>query len=316
MLGVIVCPSRATRERLPPGGRAVGYLGVALAWGFVAVGSYVTLRRPDRRTGVLMISVGLVTLTTGLQFSDARAAVARGRADGHARAGGVRPPPAGLPVGAAREPWPSGLVVAAGYVVATLLQLPPLLFGLDYNCDGSACPRNLLRIAREPDVAATFSTAQTLAELVVIAGALVLLARRWRAASRGAASRARSRCSGSARRSSRSARVSFASGARRGGGVAQLLFLSALALLPLAFLAGLVRTRFFRTATVARLIDPPRGRRGGGAGGAERRARRSDAGGRLPAARGGRGTSVSRAARSCCPAGRGAAWPRTSPRGR
>ncbi len=40
-----------------------------------------------------------------------------------------------------------------------------------------------------------------------------------------------------------------------GGGVAQVLFLSALALLPLAFLAGLVRSRFFRTTTVARLID-------------------------------------------------------------
>ena len=67
------------------------------------------------------------------------------------------------------EGVPERLVVGAGYVVATLLQLPPLLFGLEYNCAGTACPRNLLRIAREPDVAASFSTAQTLAELAVIA---------------------------------------------------------------------------------------------------------------------------------------------------
>ena len=46
-------------ERLPPGGRAIPYIGVALAWGFVGVGAYAWLRRPDNRTGALMIAVGL-----------------------------------------------------------------------------------------------------------------------------------------------------------------------------------------------------------------------------------------------------------------
>ena len=181
VLGAVVLILASDAQRLPPGGRGVGYLGVALAWGFVAVGSYVTLRRPDRRTGMLMIAVGLVTLTAGLQFSDAA-----------------------LPwlVGVLTDTlvlavfihlllaFPSGrlesvgerLVVGGGYVVATLLQLPPLLFGLDYNCAGTACPRNLLRIAREPDLAAAFATAQTLAVLAVIVGALALVAQRWRAA--------------------------------------------------------------------------------------------------------------------------------------
>ena len=167
---------------LPPGGRGVGYLGVALAWGFVAVGSYVTLRRPDRRTGVLMIAVGLVTLTAGLQFSDAALPWLAGvLTDTLVLAVFVHLLLA-FPSGRL-ETVAERLVVGGGYVVATLLQLPPLLFGLEYNCAGSDCPRNLLRIAREPDVAATFSTAQTLAELVVIACALVLLAQRWRAAS-------------------------------------------------------------------------------------------------------------------------------------
>ena len=254
VLGVVVLSLASDAERLPPGGRGVGYLGVALAWGFVAVGSYVALRRPDRRTGVLMIAVGLVTLTAGLQFSDA---------------------PLPWLVGVLTDTlvlavfvhlllaFPSGrletvaerLVVGAGYVVATLLQLPPLLFGLDYNCDGSACPRNLLRVAREPDVAAAFSTAQTLAELVVIACALVVVAQRWRAASpvqrRGLAP-----VLGLGAMIVALGAVSYAAQELDvGAGVAQVLFLSALALLPLAFLAGLVRSRFFRTTTVARLID-------------------------------------------------------------
>ena len=147
------------------------------------------------------------------------------------------------------------LVVGAGYVVATLLQLPPLLFGLEYNCAGSACPRNLLRIAREPDVAATFSTAQTLAELVVIACALVLVAQRWRAAS-PAQRRGLEPVLGLGALIVALGAVSFAlQELDVASGVAQVLFLSALALLPLAFLAGLVRGRFFRTTTVARLID-------------------------------------------------------------
>ena len=199
MLGVVVLVPRERRERLPPGGRGVGYLGVALAWGFVAVGSYVTLRRPDRRTGVLMIAVGLVTLTAGLQFSDARAAVAGGRADRHARRWRSSCTSCSRSRRAASRAVAERLVVGAGYVVATLLQLPPLLFGLEYNCAGSACPRNLLRIAREPDVAATFSTAQTLAELVVIACALVLVVAALARGEPRASGAGSSRCSGSAR---------------------------------------------------------------------------------------------------------------------
>ena len=101
------------------GGRGVGYLGVALAWGFVAVGSYVTLRRPDRRTGVLMIAVGLVTLTAGLQFSDARAAVAGGRADRHARPGACSCTSCWRSRRAGSRGVAERLVVGAGYVVAT-----------------------------------------------------------------------------------------------------------------------------------------------------------------------------------------------------
>ena len=183
MLGVVVLSLASDAQRLPPGGRGVGYLGVALAWGFVAVGSYVTLRRPDRHTGVLMIALGLVTLTTGLQFSDAAGPWLIGvLTDTLVLAVFVHlllAFPSGRLEGVAER-----IVVGAGYVVATLLQLPPLLFGLEYNCAGTACPRNLLRVAREPDLAASFSTAQTLAELAVIACALALVVQHWRAAGR------------------------------------------------------------------------------------------------------------------------------------
>jgi signal transduction histidine kinase len=259
VLGVVVLILASDAQRLPSGGRGVGYLGVALAWGFVAVGSYATLRRPDRRTGVLMIAVGLATLLAGLQFSDAALSWLVGvLTDTLVLAVFVHLLLA-FPSGRL-ESVGARLVVGGGYLVATLLQLPPLLFGLSYNCAGSACPRNLLRIAREPDVAAGFATAQMLAVLAVIVCALAVVAQRWRAAN-------------TAQRQSLEpvlglGAVIVSLGAvayALEGGAAQLLFLSALALLPLAFLAGLVRGRFFRTAAVGRLI----GRLSGDAGAAQ-----------------------------------------------
>ena len=256
-LGAVVLALAGDAQRLPAGGRGVAYLGVGLAWGFVAVGSYVTLRRPDRRTGMLMLAVGLVTLTTGLQFSDHALPWLVGvLTDALVLAVFVHLLLA-FPSGRL-ESLPAQLVAGGGYVVATLLTLPPLLFGLEYNCAGSACPRNLLAIADRPDAAAMFSTAQTIAELVVIAGALVLVVARWRRASR-AQRRGLEPVLGLGAAIVALGAVSFAAQAVDASPAAtkaaQLMFLSALALLPLAFLAGLVRGRFFRTVTVARLLD-------------------------------------------------------------
>ena len=258
MLGVVVLSLASDAQRLPPGGRGVGYLGVALAWGFVAVGSYVTLRRPDRHTGVLMIALGLVTLTTGLQFSDAAGPWLIGvLTDTLVLAVFVHlllAFPSGRLEGVGER-----LVVGAGYVVATLLQLPPLLFGLEYNCAGTECPRNLLRVAREPDLAASFSTAQTLAELAVIVCALALVVQHWRAAGR-AQRRGLEPVLGLGAAIAAFGAVSFAVQEVDAGDAAEQ---GRPAPVPVrrsrcsrvAFLAGLVRSRYFRTATVARLLD-------------------------------------------------------------
>src|SRR3954451_9609277 len=67
-------------ERIPPGGRSIPYLGVVLAGGFVAVGSFAWLQRPDKRTGLLMTIVGLAVAISGLQLFDEPALWAIGAA--------------------------------------------------------------------------------------------------------------------------------------------------------------------------------------------------------------------------------------------
>ena len=63
-IGIWLLIEAPNAVHLPPGGRSVLYIGVVLVWGFVGVGSYAWLRRPDNATGKLMVVVGvLVGLT-------------------------------------------------------------------------------------------------------------------------------------------------------------------------------------------------------------------------------------------------------------
>src|SRR5690349_5708907 len=70
-IGVALLFQAPDVTRLPPGGAAVLYLGVAIAWGFVAVGAYAHARRPENHTGRLMVMTGTFVALTGLQFFDA-----------------------------------------------------------------------------------------------------------------------------------------------------------------------------------------------------------------------------------------------------
>ena len=59
-IGISLLIEAPDADPLPPGGRSVLYIGVVLVWGFVGVGSYAWLRRPDNATGKLMMIVGVL----------------------------------------------------------------------------------------------------------------------------------------------------------------------------------------------------------------------------------------------------------------
>ena len=91
-------------ERLPPGGPAIAYIGIVLAWGFVGVGAFAWLRRPDNRTGMLMTLVGVGVALSGLQLFDSDLLWAARRDVGRGRDLGAAAPAAGVPVRPARGP--------------------------------------------------------------------------------------------------------------------------------------------------------------------------------------------------------------------
>ena len=237
-------------DRLPPGGRAIPYLGVVLALGFVAVGTYAWLRRPDNRTGMLMTVVGLGVAVSGLQLFNV---------------------PALWAIGAAADTvivsllvhlllaFPSGRLDGRTAVVATTLayvggalQVPLVLVS---QCSGEHCPSNPVLIDDNEAVAGVLGAMQGLFATTAVAITVVLLLVRWRTSTP------------TQRRGLEPVLLlgavimvgGLATGATQeigtGAKAAQITFIASFALLPAAFLLGLVRTRFFRAATVGRLIE-------------------------------------------------------------
>jgi signal transduction histidine kinase len=237
-------------SRLPAGGRAVLILGTLLAWGFVGVGSYAWQRRPESRIGALMVLTGLAMITTAFQFADnaflytlgvacdaiilapfAQLVLAfpSGRLEGRASRIGV------------------AMVWAAG-----VLQAFVIMFSDDQQC--ASCPDDKLLITRQQVVADILGNLQGVLLLAGIAVCITMLVRRWRRA-------------GSVQRQGLEPVLGLGvvilvlailQAVLRDtpiGAAVQIAWFASFALLPWAFLAGLARSRFFRIATVGRLIE-------------------------------------------------------------
>jgi signal transduction histidine kinase len=253
-LGVVVLVLTARATRLPAAGRGLPILAVAVGWGFVGFGAYAWLRRPDNRTGPLMAWVGFAVLVTTLQIADAPLLFLIGSLfDALALAAFAHLllafPSGRLETGAART------VVATGYAVATVLQVLALMFGGGprVGCARGGCPRDLILVDRSDAILDIIAAIEVVLGAAVLIAVVVLVARRWRAA-------------GPVQR--RGLEPVLLLGALilafavlsavlqpTALGAAQTVFFVAFALLPLAFLLGLMRSRVFRGATVARLVD-------------------------------------------------------------
>jgi signal transduction histidine kinase len=250
VLGVVILLATPELTRLPRGGRAVPYLGVLLAWGFVAVGSYAWLRRPDNRTGLLMAIIGCGFAISGLQLLDVPALWALGALFDTTIISVLFHlllafPSGRLEGGAARR------IATLGYA-AGALQLPIVLFS---RCDEPGCPGNPLMIADSEAVYVTATILQLVLAVAAIIGTIAVLTRRWRAATATERNGLEPVLGmGGAICVLGLAQIAGQS-TEDAGRVSQIVFIASLALLPAAFLVGLVRTRFFRTTTIARLIE-------------------------------------------------------------
>ena len=262
VLGVLVLALApgAPDDRLPAGGVPAVALVVAIGWSFVGVGSFAMLRRPDARTGALLAAFGLAALTASLTVSDSPALYLLAMATDSVAIAVFVHLLLSFPDGRL-EDRPARLTVAAGYVLAAGLPVAAILLGGDpaeYDCAG--CPENPVAIADRPGLAEALSSTVTVGvlALALAVAVIALMSRRWRRASSyqrralGPPLAAGLAILGLALVWIAVQAIGVGDRAER---VAQLVYLSTFAALPLAFLAGLVRVRFFRTAAVGRLLE-------------------------------------------------------------
>jgi signal transduction histidine kinase len=250
VVGIAVFGWPSDPERLPVGGQVVLTLGVLLGWGFVGVGSYAWQRRPENRTGELMVLTGLIMLVTGMQFSDTAVLYTAGLACDAIIIAPLAQLLLAFPSGrlegrAAR--WGVGLLYTAG-----ALQVPVMMVSDDASC--RTCPDNLLLIGQSTVLYDIFGNLQALSIVAGVIVCVTVLIRRWRRAS-------------SVQRQGLEpvlilgvlilvlAILQAVLRETDLGAALEIAFIGAFALLPWAFLAGLVRVRFFRVSTVSRLIE-------------------------------------------------------------
>ncbi|HWT23501.1 MAG TPA: histidine kinase, partial [Solirubrobacteraceae bacterium] len=152
--------------------------GPAVMWSFVGTGLYAWRRRPESRTGALMVLLGFAWFVAGLGFADSRLLYTVAQlADGLWGAVFLHLVMA-FPSGrlAARA---DRRIVQAGYLLFTLASLPALLVAGPEDLGCARCPTSLVLVRRDEDLADAALAIELGLYVVLFVVVLVRLAKRW-----------------------------------------------------------------------------------------------------------------------------------------
>jgi signal transduction histidine kinase len=154
-------------------------LGPLVVLSFVGTGLYAWRRLPESRVGMLMVLLGFAWCVAGLTFSNVPLLFTVGLIAGGLWGGVFLHLVMTFPSGRL-APGADRAIVIAGYLIFTVASIPALLFaGADQlDCDG--CPENVLLIRGDEDIANVFLAFQAVLYVVLLVIVLVRLALRWR----------------------------------------------------------------------------------------------------------------------------------------
>jgi signal transduction histidine kinase len=153
--------------------------GPLVMWSFVGTGLYAWRRRPESRTGALMVLLGFAWCLAALAFANSRPLYSLSLVTGGLWGGVFLQLVISFPSGRLTSGRDRAIVVA-GYLVFTVASIPAMLFaGPDkLGCDD--CPANVLLIRRDDDLANAALGFQAALYVVLFVIVLVTLALRWR----------------------------------------------------------------------------------------------------------------------------------------
>jgi len=234
---------------------SAGLLLVVMA-SYVGTGLLAWWRRPENRTGPLMAAVGFLFWLTTLTASSSDLIFTAGMLTSGLFLTTAAHLVLAYPTGRLGGRLERGIIVA-GYALTLGAQAAWMLFTADCGC-GPGAPANVLLLRDDPGVSQTIDTVSYLVGLPLVGAAVAILVQRWRRASRPA------------RRELGALHaigvvmvlligVTFAShvidGSNGTPGVMGTPLLVAFALLPWAYLAGLLRGHLARTGAVSALVE-------------------------------------------------------------
>jgi signal transduction histidine kinase len=162
------------------GSKAVwAVFGPVVGWSFIGVGLYAWRRRPESATGRLMVLLGFAWFLSGLAFANSRALYTFALVAGGLWGGLFLQLVMSFPSGRLARGWDRRLVVA-GYVIFTVGSVPAMLFAGPHQLGCDDCPTNVLLVRRDADLASIAQGAEAVLYVVLFVTVLVRLTLRWR----------------------------------------------------------------------------------------------------------------------------------------
>ncbi|HEV2773753.1 MAG TPA: histidine kinase, partial [Thermoleophilaceae bacterium] len=237
------------------GAEAFPPLVLTIGWGFVGAGLYAALRRPDNRIGALMTAVGFAWLLASLSSSSELLPHTIGLLTRTSWGGFLVHMMLAFPSGRLQT-GTERAIVAAAYLMTTVLHAAPLLFTADNRPHCGDCAGNLAAVESQPALAQALYTVQLVAVVGVVALACGVLVRRWATAS-APQRRAFAPVLGAGGATGALVALSAAAESVDLYGLSDAVdwaYLAAFASVPFAFLAGLLRSRLRRADAVSELV--------------------------------------------------------------
>jgi signal transduction histidine kinase len=230
--------------------------GAMLGWSFVGTGLYAWWRRPENHTGALMTFVGFLWFIAPLTFSDTQAIFAVGLFTDSIPIAALAHLMLAFPNGRLESAYHRRLI-AFGYFVAIVLQLPAIVFWDTANsADCHGCPDNPFLISANQDLYQLFQVVVNLAAVTVIALIVREVIRRIRRA-QGSERQIYSPVIYAGGATLAACAAVFGSVVLSGDSATALIVVAfaAFATVPFAFLAGLIRGRLSHAGAVAELVE-------------------------------------------------------------
>ena len=152
-----------------------------VGWSFAFAGLIGWARRPNNRTGMLMVIVGFGVLLGSLAQSNSALVFTGANILGSIFIAAFVQLILAYPTGRLLSTFARRLVIA-GYVTALLAPLLSSMFQPHETCKPHACPRNLVLVSHDHASYAITTAIWTIAAAVIFAGVLYLIIGRWRGA--------------------------------------------------------------------------------------------------------------------------------------